>query len=54
MYFGPFKSFKRALAAAEIPDAAASQARIRQIVTINLWLGLVTVFIGAAGTFVGY
>ncbi|MEW5726677.1 MAG: CopD family protein [Pseudomonadota bacterium] len=54
MFFGPFKSFKRALAAGEIPDAAASQARIRQIVTINLGLGLFTVFVGAAGTFVGY
>lgn len=54
MYFGPFKSFKRTLAAGALPDAATSQARIRQIVTINLWLGLFTVFVGAAGTFVGY
>lgn len=54
LFFGPFRSFKRFVAQGDIPAAAASQARIRQIVTVNLALGVFTVFIGAAGTFIGY
>lgn len=54
LFFGPFRSLKRNLAQGDIPAAGAAQARIRQIVTVNLALGLFTVFIGAAGTFVGY
>lgn len=54
LFFGPWARVKRALAAGDIPAAGAAQNRVRMIVTINLYLGLFTVFIGAAGTFVGY
>ncbi|MGE5546274.1 MAG: CopD family protein [Solirubrobacterales bacterium] len=54
MFFGPFGAFKRALAHGDLHAAASQQAKIRQVVTVNLALGLFTVFIGAAGTFVGY
>lgn len=54
MFFGPFQAFKRFLAAADLPKAAIFLARIRHVVTVNLILGLFTVFIGATGTFVGY
>jgi uncharacterized membrane protein len=54
LYFGPFGSFKRLLEAGDIPGAAAAQARIRQIVAINLVLGLFTVAVGGTGTLWAY
>lgn len=54
MFFGPFQAFKRFLAANDLPKAAIALSRIRHIVTVNLILGLFTVFIGSTGTFVGY
>jgi Predicted integral membrane protein len=51
---GPFPSFRRALDRNDMAAAARAQGRIRHIVAINLVLGLVTTFIGAFGTFVGY
>lgn len=54
LVLGPFGSLKRALEHNDMGAAAKAQGRIRHLVTINLTLGLVTTFIGAFGTFVGY
>lgn len=51
---GPFGTLRRAMDQNDLGAAAKAQARIRHIVTVNLVLGLVTTFIGAFGTFVGY
>lgn len=48
MFTGPFQSFKRSLAAGDLPVAAGHQATIRHVVTVNLVLGLFTSFIGAS------
>jgi uncharacterized membrane protein len=49
LYFGPWRAFRHAMAAADLPAAAAAQAGIRRIVTINLVLGLFTTAVGATG-----
>lgn len=54
MFFGPWGSFRRSFDAGDLPTAARHQAKIRLIVTVNLSLGLLTAFIGATGTFIGY
>lgn len=51
---GPYLAFRRALSTNDLVAAATQQGRIRAVVLVNLILGLVTTFIGAAGTFVGY
>lgn len=53
LFFGPWQGFKRAFAAGDFAKVAEYQARIRHIVTINLILGLVTVFIGTVGSMLG-
>ena len=53
LYFAPWKRFSRAVAAGEWPAAAKSIDQIRQLVTINLVLGLITVVVGAAGRYYG-
>ena len=50
----PWRGFKKALAAGDLATAAARLERIRVVVSVNLALGLVTAFIGAAGTFLGH
>lgn len=45
----PYRRFRAALAAGDLPAAAAQQGRIRQIVGINLTLGLLTAIVAAAG-----
>ncbi|MBK1646520.1 hypothetical protein CKO25_18095 [Thiocapsa imhoffii] len=47
--FLPFRRLERALAAGELPTAAASFAWIRGLMGFNLLLGLATVVIAAAG-----
>lgn len=51
LWFGPFKRFKAALAAEELPVAAGNLNKIRLIVMTNLALGLITVVIAASGRF---
>jgi uncharacterized membrane protein len=51
LFFAPWKRFKRAIAAGELPVAARNLDQIRMIVTINLVLGLVTVVVGATGRY---
>ncbi len=47
IFTGPWKQMRLALAAGDTPRAAAANDRIRQLVLVNLILGLVTV--GVAG-----
>jgi len=54
LYFGPFGSFKRLLEEGDIKGAAAAQNRIRQIVVVNLILGLLTMAVGGTGTLWAY
>jgi uncharacterized membrane protein len=49
----PWLAFKRAVDAQDWPSAGTSLDRIRQIISINLPLGLMVVLIGASGRFWG-
>jgi uncharacterized membrane protein len=49
IFFGPWKRMRQALAAGDLPGAAAANDRIGLLVTGNLVLGLVTVGIAAWG-----
>ena len=49
LFHGPWLKLKRAVAAGDWPTAGANLSRIRQLVAINLPLGLIVVVIGASG-----
>jgi uncharacterized membrane protein len=49
LFHGPWLTFKRAADAQEWPAAAASLNRIRQIIMVNMPLGLIVVIIGGTG-----
>ncbi len=51
IFFGPWKRMRVALAAGELPAAAAANEGIRRLVTANLLLGLATLGIAAWGRF---
>jgi uncharacterized membrane protein len=51
LFHGPWLAFKRAVDAEDWPSAGISLDRIRQIISINLPLGLIVVLIGASGRF---
>ena len=51
LYFAPWKRFRRAVSAGDLPAAGRQIEQIRVIVGINLILGLITVVIGATGRF---
>jgi uncharacterized membrane protein len=53
VYFGPWKRFRRAVAAADWAVAERNIKQIRLLVMINLLLGLVTVVVGASGRYFG-
>lgn len=53
LFHGPWLKFKRAVDAKEFPAAAGQLNRIRQIIAINLPLGLIVVAIGGTGRFWG-
>jgi uncharacterized membrane protein len=53
LFHGPWLAFKRAVDAGAWPQAGARLDRIRQIIAINLPLGLVVVMIGATGRYWG-
>jgi uncharacterized membrane protein len=54
LFHGPWLRFKRAVDAQDWPAAGAHLNRIRQIIMINLPLGLIVVFIGGTGRFWGF
>src|SRR5437667_3426983 len=51
LFHGPWLAFKRAVEAADWPTAGANLDRIRQIISVNLPLGLIVVVIGASGRY---
>jgi uncharacterized membrane protein len=53
LFHGPWLAFKRAVDGEDWPSAGTSLDRIRQIISINLPLGLIVVLIGASGRFWG-
>ena len=53
LFHGPWLAFKRAVDAGNWPVAGASLNRIRQIVAVNLPLGLIVVVVGASGRYWG-
>jgi len=53
LFHGPWLKFKRAVAASDWPTAAANLNRIRQIIMVNLPLGLIVVIVGASGRYWG-
>ena len=53
LFHGPWLKFKRAVDAQEFPVAAVCLNRIRQIIMINLPIGLLVVVIGGTGRFWG-
>jgi uncharacterized membrane protein len=50
---GPWKEFRVALSRGDQPAAAAAMNRVRQLVGVNLGLGLLTVAVAAWGRFPG-
>ena len=53
LFHGPWLAFKRAVDAQDWPGAAKRHDQIRQIVAVNLPLGLLVIVIGASGRFWG-
>ena len=53
LFHGPWLKLKRAVAASDWPTAGANLNRIRQIIAVNLPLGLLVVIIGASGRYWG-
>ena len=53
LFHGPWLKFKRAVDAQDWPAAGAQLNRIRQIIMINLPLGLIVVVIGGTRAAIG-
>ena len=53
LFHGPWLAFKRAVDVEDWPSAGTSLNRIRQIIRVNLPLGLVVVVIGSSGRYWG-
>jgi uncharacterized membrane protein len=53
LFHGPWLTFKRAVDAEDWPSAGATLNRIRQIIAVNLPLGLLVVVIGGSGRYWG-
>ncbi len=51
LFFGPWRDFRRAMAGGDRAAAATAVDRIRQLVSMNLALGLITVAVAAWGRF---
>jgi len=52
IFFIPFPSLKQNVADKNFPEAGKSLASIRQLIGINLWLGLIVIIIGTAGRYI--
>ena len=53
LYFAPWRRFRGALAASDLPAAGRQLNQIRWIVAINLILGILTVAVGSSGRYWG-
>jgi uncharacterized membrane protein len=53
LFHGPWLTFKRAVDAEDWPSAGTTLNRIRQIIAVNLPLGLLVVVIGGGGRYGG-
>ncbi|NOT17270.1 MAG: hypothetical protein HOP20_04275 [Sulfuriferula sp.] len=53
VFFAPYKRLKRAVAAQDWPAGGAALGQIRQLIAINLSLGLVTVTVATLGVYLG-
>ena len=53
LYAVPYRAFRAAVDGGDLKTAAAQQARVRHIITVNLVLGLITVMIGGLGGYLG-
>jgi uncharacterized membrane protein len=53
LFHGPWLSFKRAVDAQDWPAAGAQLGLIRQIIAVNMPIGLIVVVIGGTGRFWG-
>lgn len=53
LFFGPWRGFRAARAAGDLPGAAAKADTVRRLVTVNFALGLLTVAVAAWGRFGG-
>jgi uncharacterized membrane protein len=53
LYFAPWRRFRAAVARRDNPEAARQLDQVRRIVTINLFLGLLTVAVGSSGRYWG-
>ncbi len=51
LYFAPWKRLRTALDQGALPDAAKALNQIRQIVAINLALGIIIVIVGGTGRY---
>ena len=51
LFHGPWLAFKRAVDIEDWPSAGANLNRIRQIIRVNLPLGLLVVIIGGSGRY---
>ena len=51
LYFSPFSKLKIHLESSNIPEAAKQLAKIRQLMTTNLLLGLIVIIIGSGGRY---
>ncbi|HTH44946.1 MAG TPA: CopD family protein [Oxalicibacterium sp.] len=49
IFFAPNRRLQRAVAAQDWPAGGAAMAQIRTLVAVNLWLGLLTIAVGALG-----
>jgi uncharacterized membrane protein len=52
IFFGPYQDFKKAVNSLNFPEGGKHINRIRQLVTINLILGLLTSIIASMGVYV--
>jgi uncharacterized membrane protein len=51
IWLAPYRRLKAAVDNGAVAEAAAAQARIRQVITVNLALGLIVAVIGVAGRY---
>ena len=51
LWFAPYRRFRAALAAEDIPTAGANLNQIRILVTVNLVIGLVNAVVGSTGRY---